>query len=387
MQIPILSTIILIAWAVGADIYVKDLDAAYLKSLNEIKEVLSRWYPGFSFSTTIHAKNIIANNFSNQGYGLLFSGGLDSTASYVGHKEEKPNLIMVWGIDIPLTEVDFWHKVKKKYKTFADQENVEINFIKTNLREAINEGNLSVDFYRPLYNRSWWTGIHFGIGTLSLCAPLTFVKNIRTLWVAATQCRKYEYPRHAHPAVDNKLSWGDLQIVHDNFDLTRHEKVRNILKPWIATTSPNLTLRVCYSQFHDFNCNKCEKCRRTITSLVLENIDPTKFGFRVALNFFDSLKRQLIINKDRLLSAGINSDYWKDVQIHIPTVITHNLHSSRDFFRWFKDFGNKHKAFRLKRINLHYHLSRIYCKFPKTARPALARLEPIVEFLMSVFKI
>lgn len=158
LQIPVLSSIITVAWATGADIYVKCLDKTYLESLNKIKSVMKKWYPKLSFSTDICVENIVSNKFSNQGYGLLFSGGIDSTASYIRRKKQKPNLIMVWGADIFLTEEKFWRKVKNKYKDFAQQENVEINFIKTNMRQFINEGLLCIEFGRYLTDFSWWGG-------------------------------------------------------------------------------------------------------------------------------------------------------------------------------------------------------------------------------------
>ncbi len=116
LQIPVFSNIITVAWAAGADIYVKELDRSYLESLNKIKLVMKRWYHKLSFSTNIHVEDLVSNKFSNRGYGLLFSGGIDSTASYIKHRNEKPNLIMIWGADILLAEEEFWRKVQKQIR-------------------------------------------------------------------------------------------------------------------------------------------------------------------------------------------------------------------------------------------------------------------------------
>lgn len=80
LQIPAIASIITVAWAIGADIYVKKLDETYLESLNKVKSVLKSWYPEFSFSTKIIVENVVSNRFSNNGYGLLFSGGIDAQA-------------------------------------------------------------------------------------------------------------------------------------------------------------------------------------------------------------------------------------------------------------------------------------------------------------------
>ena len=78
LYIPIVSSIITVAWAVGADIYIKELDKTYLNSLSKIKLVFEKWYPQFSFSTNIYAENFVSNQFNGERYGLLFSGGVDS---------------------------------------------------------------------------------------------------------------------------------------------------------------------------------------------------------------------------------------------------------------------------------------------------------------------
>lgn len=79
LQVPVFSNIIKVAWAVGADVYIKELDKSYLNSLNQIRSVMSDWYPKLSFSTSIHVKNVVSNRFSNLGYGVTF---MDRLARY-----------------------------------------------------------------------------------------------------------------------------------------------------------------------------------------------------------------------------------------------------------------------------------------------------------------
>jgi len=382
LQIPVFSNIITVAWAVGADVYVKELDRSYLESLNKIKSVMKRWYPKLSFSTDIHVENIVSNKFSNRGYGMLFSGGIDSTASYIRHKKQKPILIMVWGADVPLAEEEFWRKVKNKYKDFARQEDIQITFIKTNLRTFINEGPLNVDFGRYLAG-SWWGGFHHGIGLLGICSPLTVVKHIGTLLIAASHSREYNYPWGSHPLIDNKLSWADVKIVHDGFELSRQEKIRHVLKNYIKGNRDYPLLRVCHSQFREFNCNKCEKCCRTITGLILENIDPNKCGFDINPNFFDTLKRELIEGK--FIQNESDAFMWNDIQRHIPKTIKNNTYNSKWFFNWFREFVAARAcacavARKLRRRALAY----IYYKLPKIARKAIAKLKMIVRLAISL---
>lgn len=377
LQIPVFSNLITVAWAVGADVHVRELDRSYLESLNKIKLVLKKWYPRLPFSTHIYVEKTVSNKFSNQKYGLLFSGGVDSTTSYIRQKK-KPNLMMVWGADIPLAEKGFWRKVKNRYKDFAKQENVEIDFIKTNLHEFIDEGPLNVDFGRYLTG-SWWGSIHHGIGILGLCAPVTVIKHIGTLLIASsTNIYPKVYPWGSHWVTDNKLSWADAKIVHDGYKLNRQEKIRRTLKNHIKNTGRYPLLRVCYSQFRDFNCSKCEKCCRTITGLILENIDPNKCGFSIESNFFDFLKANLL-KGEFIEYPGLP---WYNIQRQASETVNQNLYNSKEFFKWFRHFDIPNNTSKRK-VNITWCLFYIYYKLPKNIRKLIAKLKPIAGFLIS----
>ncbi|MHA1664238.1 MAG: hypothetical protein ACTSVW_00170 [Candidatus Njordarchaeales archaeon] len=332
LNIPVLSSVITVAWASGADIYVEELDRSYFKSLNAIKFTFKRWYPKFPFSTRIHIKKMVSNEFSHRKLALLFSGGVDSLTSYIWHKREKPNLIMIWGTDVPINQEKFWKNVKNEYETFAKREGVEINFVQTNLRRFINERPLNVEFGRFLVG-GWWGGFQHGISSLSIYAPLTVVKKIGTLLIASTHSPQYKYPWGSHWLIDNKVRWANTRVIHDSYKLTRHEKIKNILKSYLK--EGKVRLRVCYSQFQKLNCGRCEKCCRTITSPVLENIDPNKCGFNIGPEFFAFLKEQLIKNPDKFFHSPNEVFMWKDIQHHVPRVLNHNLLNCRWFFDWF----------------------------------------------------
>lgn len=382
LQIPAVSNMLPVAWATGADIFVKKLDATYLQSVEKIKSVMKMWYR-LPFSTRLFADEVTFNKFSNKRCGLLFSGGIDSTASYIRHRDAKPNLIMIWGADIPLSEKALWEKTKKVYQGFAQQERAEFNFIETNLRHFINERLLSAKFGRHL-SGSWWGYLHHGIGLLGLTAPLTVVERMGTVFIASSISRAQTRKVHwgSHPFTDNLMSWADIKVIHDIDDLNRHEKIKYILKNYIEKASYYPSLRVCWSQFKNFNCGKCEKCTRTITALVLENIDPNKCGFDISDNYFDILKRNLIENK-------INLEHplpllWQDIQRNIPEKINHNLHNCQDFFKWFKGFTIKQNAHRI-RFNLEDFLLQIYYELPQKLQNTISLLRvqrrPIVRLV------
>jgi len=347
LHIPAVANIITLAWAIGADIYVKELDKTYLESLNKVKSVFKRFYPKLPFSTRINVEEIVSNRFFNEGYGLLFSGGVDSMTSYIRHKDKKPNLIMVWGVDIPVRARLHWMQVRGIYKEFAAQENVKINFIKTNIREFLNEFLLDTEFGRYAIDLSWWGGFHHGIALLGLCAPLT-MERIGTILIAsgASPHSARRYAWGSSPLIDNKISVADIKVVHDGYELSREEKIGKVLKGYIRNERRYPALKVCWSQYHDFNCSKCEKCSRTITGLVLQNIDPNKCGFRIDSNFFAFLRENLI--KGGFTSNEQNIQIWKRLQRSIPKELTNDLYNSKEFFAWFRDFDISGNAKRIE---------------------------------------
>jgi len=135
----------------------------------------------------------------------------------------------------------------------------------------------------------------------------------------------------------------------------------------------NFPLRVCYSQFRSFNCNQCEKCRRTITALTLEGIDPNEHGFNIDGNFFGKLKAD--ITQGHVIKDLTDFLLWRDIQMHVPKKIDHDLYNSKVFFEWFRDF-NIVKSIKNpeERFGVKWALFYVYYKSPKNVRQATAKL-------------
>lgn len=386
LYIPFVSNVITFAWAIGADIYIRELDEMFLESLDKIKTIMKRWYPIFPFSARVIVENIASNNFDCKGYGLLFSGGLDSTASYIKHRDQKPNLIMIWGADIPPNRIDFWNKIKNHYKKFADQEGIEINFVRTNMH-FLRESMLTFKFGKYLTDSSWWGALQHGVGLLGLCAPLTVTERIGTIFIASSHNQElFDYRWGSHPLIDNKVSWVNVKVIHDGYASTRQEKIRNAVKNYIKNTGRHPLLRVCYSQFNDFNCGKCEKCSRTITGLVLENIDPNKCGFNIESGFFDSLKQNLL-ERRFVLSPG-RVFLWKDIQKYIPEGMSHNLYNCKEFLRWLKDFD--FSEVKKGDLNIKKYLAYLFHQLPENIQKAILKFssnDPIRNHIIKYSKV
>jgi len=341
LTIPAVSVLIPIAWATGANLYVEELDETYLRSLEKVKAVMKKWHPNFSFHTKVIAQKEISNKLLNKDYGLLFSGGLDSTVSYIKNRVLKPHLISIWGVDVPIQKVALWKKIEGTLTEFANKEHVPIHFIKSNARELINERLLSVEF-----GRCWWVRVSHGLTTIGLCAPLT-AKSIGTILIASSRCPQHpneiRYPLGSSPLIDEKISWADVRVIHD-CRLNRQQKIKHVLKPFIETQYHPI-LRVCTNLFQDLNCNQCHKCLYTMTGLVLEGIDPNKCGFNMTDKTLITLKQSFlnheheVFEHDFVTSTFIwRTDELKEIQTEIPQNLNSNLYNSEQFFDWLRNF-------------------------------------------------
>lgn len=338
LNIPALSGVLGPSWVLGADIYVDDIDRTYLYSLHKIRDVFKEWHPSISFNGEIHYNNLTENVFHGNGWGLLYSGGVDSTYSYYKHKTKNPHLFTIVGSEIPPNNVEYIDLLCKKYKKFAQNENVEISFIETNIRDIVNENRINSKYSKYLNYRTSWVALNIGVILTSLCAPLT-VNKISNLIIASSYTESNLKPYGSHPRIDNNISWADVKIIHDEYSIDRANKIKRI-KEEINKVKYYPTIRSCNyapKYYRRMNCCKCEKCFRTITGLVLNGMDPEKFGFDLEENFFDILKQNIIKNK--YFYEDDNIWMWKNIQNNITENMKYDLPGSKEFFEWYKYYS------------------------------------------------
>jgi hypothetical protein len=383
--IPAVSGIIAVAWAVGADVYVEALDQTYLKSLSEIKTAMMQLFPDFSFSTQIKVGNVVSNSFSNDGSGLLFTGGIDSVTSYIKHKQERPDLIKVWGAEVPFDDQKNWRKAYKMITDFTGREGARLHVIRTNIPRVLRKHVL----YRE-FGLDWWLDVNHGFVLTGLCAPLTCTLGIGTLYFASGDPR-LDWRSRLWYSLLNQMAWAGIKVVLDNYELSRQLKIRYFLKDYLGDHSP-IFLKVC-NVLPVANCGKCEKCLRTITGLVVEGIDPNKCGFKnVDDRIFDIIKerftKKTLLGRKWIVERRSDLEdriailfFWKDVQKHMPELTDNNLQGSEEFLEWFRSFDiteymqNVQETPRMPlRYFLYMLMLRISIRLPKSTQKAIKRL-------------
>jgi len=369
LAIPMVAAIAPIAWAVGADIRLCEIDATFLQSLVKVKDAYRIFYPNFSFSGDIRAEKTIINKFGGDGTRMLFTGGVDSLTSYLRHRQKKPELFSVWGLgDIPPFEEKFWNTMWTGICSFADGEGVAAFQIKTDMLGNLNRELLSKDF-----GVSWFSNAAVGLFLLGLCAPATAVRGTGTVIIAASNTEDFKGPPGTHPLIDNNVSWADVRVFHDGYELSRQQKLKYLCKPDNARYLSHL--RVCWEWVLNRNCGNCEKCFRTITGLALEGVDPDNCNFDIDETTFPYimdcfLKGKISLDEDRLFM-------WRDIQKHIPETVEADISGSREFLTWLRGYVlSQHRANRLckyiwelnhlyrnKRFKIQYIKRKIRCYY------------------------
>lgn len=313
LNIPVLSNIAPVIWALDIDASIPVIDKSFYESLEKIKLVFKDMYPNLAWSGNIRPDNIVESEVTDgEMSALFFSGGLDSVFSTMNHLNEKPLLVTVRGSDIALTDDLGWGLVKNQTKEFAGLYSLSIRFIEVNIYQFLNQSLLAqLDPEIP----GWWAGVQHGLGFAGLMSPYASAENLSKAYIASSHSKEFSSPWGSDPKIDNQIQYLGLQFFHDGYEFTRHGKVKGTIQLYKENNVQKPFLRVCYSNTKNAgeNCCLCEKCSRTMTALWVESEDPLNFGFKTnsadfvrnAQNNFENYKFHL---KDNSVF------HWKDIQ-------------------------------------------------------------------------
>lgn len=330
LTIPIVAATAPITWAVGADIGMPKLDAAYLSSLARVKDVFRGVYPNFKYSGEIYPGETVTNEFGGKRFAMLFSGGVDSLTTYLRHKNKNPDLFSVWGVpDIPPSESKFWGKMWTDITDFADRNGLMAFQVKTDIYRNIN-----YELLRREFGISWWGDVAAGLFLLGMCAPITAVREIGSLLIASSYTKCFTKGFGFNPSVDNIVTWADVTVCHDGYELSRQQKLHYLCRsenvPYLAR------LRVCWDSASRTNCGNCEKCFRTIVGLVTEGVDPNNCNFDTNIKTLPYIGD--CFHKGKIpLSEGAKF-MWRDIQKHIPEDIDRDIYGSQEFLIWLREY-------------------------------------------------
>lgn len=279
------------------------MDKNYYEGLKDVKKAYCDMYPETEFLGEIEVKNIVDYNYEkSEKVCQLFSGGVDSVATFISIKNLNPDLVTVWGSDIDIENKSGWKKVENFIKKFGKDNNIKNVIIKSNFRKFIIEGKLNDDYQKKL-KVNYWFGIQHGLALLSLVIPYAYKYKMKTIYIPSSFTNKDKNVRCAsYPTIDESIKYGG-DIIHEGFKYNRQDKLKIITKYLKDKNDKNIKLRVCWEGVSGENCSHCEKCLRTITGLYLLDTDPNKLGFKIEKNQI----KDIIFSEKIILS----NEFWQ----------------------------------------------------------------------------
>lgn len=342
LYIPPLSSLVCIAWAIGADIFVEDIDREYLKSLERIKGVYRKWFSKFSFAGQIYANHVTENSLTTDANidkdALLFTGGIDSLSSLISNKEKNPALICIWGASHPFSENKNPVKRIQWEKNFIDHniENSQLYFISTNIGNITNGHLLAKQYIEDtIGSDDWWETVSHGVTLTGLTAPITNCKGITNVLVASSTTKVNDKPNGSHLFAFTDMRWANTSITYDLPDQLRQDKIRKFIagKPQYYNY-----IKVCdVIREKEHNCGLCEKCLRTIIGLTMENIDPNKCNFKINDKIFEYIRACF---ENNLMRIGYEQLVcWEELQEYVKHRKPNNTYKIEQFFSWFGEFN------------------------------------------------
>lgn len=320
LNIPLILNAAPVIWASGQLVRVPTIDRSLSNALAVLKDAVAQMYPNTAWLGDIEADAImdhsVASNSENQC--ALFSGGLDSIYTAFAHRKTLSTLITIRGSDISLNDEPGWKAVLDHASQFSQSLGLSNTWIESNFYSFLNHAKLDLlDKDMP----SWWGGVQHGMGFAGLIGPIVYERNLKLCLIASSHSQSFQTPWGSDPRIDDKISFLSARFIHDGYHLTRHQKIRSLIEMLKKSNLPKPHLRVCYRNVTHAgeNCCRCEKCIRTITSLIVENVDPIPFGFSAPIELALADFRKSIKNRN-LVFADTTAYMWRDIQSHIGSL-------------------------------------------------------------------
>lgn len=223
----------------------------YLDNQRQLMQVFGGWFERYR-PVPIVASTLREGCPAKAGtgrVGCFFTGGVDSFYTFLKHRDEITDLVFVHGYDVDLDDRMRREQVSAMGRALEQACGVRFIELETN---AIR---LFRDFGR------WGAHAHgYGLGS----AARHLAGYLRRIYIPSSFATAELMPWASHPLTDPLFSDERLEVIHDGCEAGRVDKIRALAGDPLALEH----LRVCWERVEGrYNCGRCEKCLRTMTSL------------------------------------------------------------------------------------------------------------------------
>ena len=236
----------------------KPVDGQLFQNVHELMLIWKRWHPHLKV-VKVEAQLMNTKHLqSTPRTASFFSGGVDSFFTVLRHSDgaDLPNrikiddLICVWGFDVPLSKSDEFNRMRDVLQKAASDLDKEFIDVATNL-------------FKTIWVKSQWGPLSHGSALATI--GLIFEKRYNRVLIPSTHAYDNLMPNGSHPLTDPLHSTSWTKIIHDGAGFDRVEKTDFISNSEVALRS----LKVCWEGHSDKNCQACNKCYRTMMTLLL----------------------------------------------------------------------------------------------------------------------
>lgn len=322
LPIPLISNLLPVIWMTNSELIVEELDETFYNCIPNLKDSYSCMYENASFKGKVTAKKLIDNSYDSENeYISLFSYGADSLNTVLRYINEKPMLLTLWGADVSLKREEGWNAVKENVNQFAEEYELKNFFVKSDFRQFMNTNKLFEIYGESLNNNgNWWYAVQHGIALISQAAIIAYILKVKTILIASTYKHTKEDVLNktniitcaSSPIIDNEFKFANCNTIHDSWELTRAQKIQNIIN-YSKENNVKFNMHVCWHSPLGINCNICEKCARTYMYIMAIGENPNDYGF----NINDEVIHQVETDFNKVVYQGKTVGGWS---IHVETL-------------------------------------------------------------------
>ncbi len=337
LAVPLLTTLCPLAWITGTRVSVETVDAAFLDSLSALQRAYAEQYPDAPFERVdpIEYDTVVntGSTGSDGGAGVLFTGGVDSTTTYLNRRERKPHLITVRKEGE--TRENTWAKRPRMIDAFAAENGLTAHYVETNVKSLVDKFAVNLRF-RHLLNDSWDRTMFFGIGYPGFTAPITYTEGLTEVYQSADYMPHERFPNSAQPRLVDTLRWANTAVESDAVGMTRQEKIE-LIGEHFAGRETAWEISSCDEGGEEsLSCNRCGTCLHTITGFLVAGYDPEDYGFEVDERTFDRIRSH--VETERFTADSVKARFWMEMQERVDLDrIALPYEGLGEFLAWFAD--------------------------------------------------